>query len=369
MLDFTSALYLGLRHASQSLRPWAQLTGGAPAALAEPPVAGAVAEQLAEMTGTERAALARSTLHVFWDLFVILADGDSTIYVDAKTYPIARWGVERAAARGVPVRTFTHHDPADLWRRLANDAGSRRRPLVVTDGLCPSCGTLAPIPRYLHLAREFGGTLVLDDTQALGIIGHSPGPQAPYGLGGGGSLRRHGVEATHVLVVSSLAKSFGVPMAMVGGRAAEVARFEAESDTRVHCSPPSFAELHAAVRAIEVNRRAGDALRLWLARLIRRFRAGLSRLGLPVSRSLFPVQSLAAGLTGDARALHRRLARLGIRALLHKPACRPGATVSLIITARHTPAAIDRAVEAVAAAVTVKRFASPFPRYALGDRR
>ena len=369
MLDFTSALYLGLRHASESLRPWAQLTGGVPAALATPPLARTVAGKLAEVTGTERATLARSTLHAFWDLFVILAGGDTTIYVDAKTYPIARWGVERAAGRGVPVRTFAHHDPTDLWRRVTEAAGSRRRPLVVADGLCPGCGTLAPIRRYLDLAREFGGMLVLDDTQALGILGYSPGPQAPYGLGGGGSLRRHGVGATHVVLVGSLAKGFGVPIAMLGGGAAEVARFEAESATRVHCSPPSFADLHAAERAIEVNRRSGDALRLRLARLVHRFRDGLSRRGLPVSRSLFPVQSLAADVAVDATSVHQRLARLGIRALLHQPACRPGATVSFIITARHTPAAIDRAVEAVAAAVSIMPVATPSPTYAVGDRR
>ena len=33
VLDFTSALYLGLQHPSRSLRPWRQFTTGAPAAL------------------------------------------------------------------------------------------------------------------------------------------------------------------------------------------------------------------------------------------------------------------------------------------------------------------------------------------------
>ena len=350
MLDFTSALYLGLRHASGSLRPWAQLTSGVPAALATPPLVRTVAGKLAELIGTERATLARSTLHAFWDLFVILAREDTAVYVDANTYPIARWGLERAAGRGVPVRTFAHHDPADLWRRLTRDAGSRRRPLVVADGLCPGCGTLAPIRQYLERAREFGGCLILDDTQALGIVGRSPVPAAPYGWGGGGSLLRSGLVSTHVLLVSSLAKGFGVPMAMLGGSATDIARFEAASETRVHCSPPSFAELHAGERALEVNRASGDALRLRLARLVRRLRAGLRRLGVPLTRSLFPVQSLAPSSAVDAETLHQRLFRLGIRALLHRPACRPGATVSFLITAHHTPAAIDRAVEAVAAA-------------------
>jgi len=139
-------------------------------------------------------------------------------------------------------------------------------------------------------------------------------------------------------------------MAMLGGSATDIARFEAASETRVHCSPPSFAELHAGERALEVNRASGDALRLRLARLVRRLRAGLRRLGVPLTRSLFPVQSLAPSSAVDAETLHQRLFRLGIRALLHRPACRPGATVSFLITAHHTPAAIDRAVEAVAAA-------------------
>jgi len=142
VLDFTSALYLGLRHESGSLRPWAQLTAGVPAALATPALSRTVAAGLAALVGAERATLARSTLHAFWDLFGILPGDDTAIYVDASAYPIARWGVERAAARGAPVQVFAHHDPADLWRWLTANAVSRRRPLVVVDGLCPGCGAL-----------------------------------------------------------------------------------------------------------------------------------------------------------------------------------------------------------------------------------
>jgi 8-amino-7-oxononanoate synthase len=346
VLDFTSALYLGLRHASASLPPWAQLTGGVPAALETPALARIVGGGLAELTGTERATVAPSTLHAFWDLFVILTDSDTAIYVDASVYPIARWGMERVASRGVPVRTFAHHDPSDLWRRLARDAPSRRRPLVVADGVCPGCGRHAPLAQYLERACEFGGRLIVDDTQALGILGRAPGPGAPYGAGGGGSLRRHGIASTHVLLVSSLAKGLGVPMAMLGGSAADIERFEARSATRVHCSPPSFADLHAAAEAIRVNRDSGDAIRFRLAQLVRRLRAGLRALGLPLRGSLFPVQSLQPVRVRPAE-FHERLQQFGIRALLHRPSCGGEVRVSFIVTARHTPAAIDRAVAAV----------------------
>ena len=65
MLDFTSALYLSMGHASHRLPPWERLTTGRPAALAEPALADSVAAQLAALMGCETAVLAPSTLVLF----------------------------------------------------------------------------------------------------------------------------------------------------------------------------------------------------------------------------------------------------------------------------------------------------------------
>jgi len=355
VLDFTSSLYLGLRHASASLRPWAQLTGGVPYALGTPLLARALVQQLAGLIGTERATLARSTLHAFWDLFVILAGNGAAIYVDASAYPIAQWGIERAAGRGVPAHRFARHDPDGLRRRLRATLQARSRPIIVVDGLCPGCGILAPLQRYLETAREFGGTLVVDDTQAVGILGLSPGALAPYGAGGGGSLHRHGIGGADVIVVASLAKGFGVPTTVVAGSAFEVDRFERESATRVHCSPPSAADLNAATHALTVNRRMGDVLRLKLARLVRRFRDGVRRFGIRMSDTLFPVQRLILPASVNVLAVHQHLQRLGVRAVLQTPVCRPVPSLAFLITAGHSESAVDRAVGSIGAALCAVR--------------
>jgi len=101
VLDFTSALYLGLRHPSPSLRSWSELTTGKPAALESPPLSTAIAGRFAALVGCESAVPIASTLHLFWDLFGLLASDWVRIYMDEGTYAIARWGVERAPARGV----------------------------------------------------------------------------------------------------------------------------------------------------------------------------------------------------------------------------------------------------------------------------
>jgi 8-amino-7-oxononanoate synthase len=355
--DFSSALYLGLRHRSAELQAWASLTTGRPAALQAPPGAGRVAAALAALQGCEAGTLAPSTLHVFWDLFTILTRPGSTVYVDGGSYPIARWGVERARNPQVPVRVFPHHDAPTLHRLLGPGSG---RPIVVADGFCPSCGRPAPIARYLEAVRRAGGILVLDDTQALGILGERRGP-SPYGRGGGGSLRWAGVRASEILVVSSLAKGFGAPVAALCGTVEQVRRFEAQSQTRIHCSPPSAAVIRAAEHALAVNRRDGDLRRLRLARLVQRFRAGLGRAGIETSGGVFPVQTLHTIQGREALLLHDRLAARGVHPVLHRARRTAPACVSFLITAAHSEDQVDGAARAVTeVSATLRHEASPW---------
>ncbi len=186
MLDFTSALYLGIRHPSRSLGPWSGLTTGKPAALASSPSAEGVAKSLAALQGCERVGLFSSTLHLFFDLFEGLRRQGVRLYVDSGAYPIARWGAERAAARGVWLRTFPHYDPAAAEALIARDRASGLRPVILADGYCAHCGRIAPLQSFLACVVPNDGYVVLDDTQALGIFGERPDRTNPYGRGGGG---------------------------------------------------------------------------------------------------------------------------------------------------------------------------------------
>lgn len=347
MLDFTSALYLGLRHPSGSLRPWAQHRTGRPPALAIPASQVRVAQALAQLQGCEMATLSSSTLHLFWDLFCVLARGKVAIYMDAGTYAIAHWGVERAAACVVPVRHFPHHDTEALRQQLKQDARSGLQPLVVADGFYPGCDRPAPIAAYLEAAREYGGRLILDDTQALGIFGHSPGPDAPYGRGGGGSLRRSDVSGPRCAGDQFAGQGFGVPVAVLAGSEAMVRRFEASSETRVHCSPPSTAVVHVAEHALAVNKTCGNNLRLRLAQLVRHFRSKLKEICLSVTGGLFPVQTLRPVPELNAATLHERLLQCGIRTVLHCGRNDHCPRISFLITALHKQSDIDRAVDAL----------------------
>lgn len=337
--DFTSALYLGLRHGRAVLDDWPALTLGKPAALAEVPGARAVARELAALQGCAAATLLPSTLHLFWDVFGMLGQEREgkpyMVLVDGAAYPVARWGAERAAGMGLPLRVFRSGALAELASLVALARQLGRRPLVLADGYYPDRAGAPPLASYAALAAGAEGLLLLDDTQALGVLG----PR------GGGSIVAHGLAGAPVLVGASLAKGFGVPLAVLAGSAAQVRRFEAVSDTRLHASPPPVATVVAARHALELNRVCGDALRAALRQRIGQFRAALAEQGIGTEGGAFPVQAVRLPRWLDLAAAHGALRRDGVLAV---PQCRGGAALlAFLLRADHTKADIARAAHAL----------------------
>jgi len=338
MLDFTSALYLGLEHASWELEPWSALTQGRPAALSEAREARGLAAGLADLMGCESGVLMPSTLHLFWDLFGVLARQSVGVLLDDAAYPIMRWGLQRVVATGAPVRLFSHRDPSSLARQTKALLASGRRPVIVTDGVCLSCGRVAPLRRYLHLLERHDGWLVVDDTQALGLLG----------AGGGGSLCWSGQRSPRALIGASLAKAFGAPLAVLTGSAERIRELVTQSETRVHSSPPCAAVIRAGQRALELNASVGDELRRRLSELLARFRHRLRQMGLKVLDHPLPVQTLQLPANLPSSAFYRALLARGIQSVLHKSPHDGTAGVSFIITAAHSAADIDHASSVVA---------------------
>lgn len=327
---------------------------GVPAALRVPPVARYAANDLATLQGCEAATLGPSTLHLFWDLGELFARANHAIFLDGGAYPIGRWGMERAAIRGTPLQRFAHHAPESLQRLLHGNPPSRR-PVVVCDGFCPGCGRPAPLRSYLNLAARAGGWLVIDDTQALGIFGSSADARRPYGEGGGGMLRFSRLSSPRLVVVASLAKAFGTPVAALSGCAAFVRQFEQRSGTRMHCSPPSLAVIHAMARALRINGLYGKALRSRLTRLVGRFRVRLREAGIVPIGGLFPVQTLPLIPGVDTLTLHDRLRGAGISTVLHRHPKLRVPRISFLITAAHNLGEIDRAADALGEIATQTR--------------
>ena len=75
----------------------------------------------------------------------------------------------------------------------------------------------------------------------------------------------------------------GVPLAVIAGSRIMMKEFEGKSETRLHCSPPSFAVIRAADHALLINHIHGEVLRSKLMRLVRYLRARLAELCIGVT--------------------------------------------------------------------------------------
>jgi 8-amino-7-oxononanoate synthase len=237
-------------------------------------------------------------------------------------------------AKGCSVRWFEHHSPESLDVALR---GTRRAPVVVADGVCSACGAATPLPAYLKLVQEHGGRLLVDDTQALGVLGHRTGGEdraVPYGRGGGGSLPFFGLYSRDIIVTCSLAKAFGAPLACIMGSSDFVQQLASVSQTRVHCSPPSLEAVHAGLQAFEMNRRTGDLLRRRLFERVAEFRRLLHRRGWTLGHGWFPVQTVEHP---NAASIHRSLMNLGVRSLLQVVGRNPRLRLAFLLNAAHEP--------------------------------
>lgn len=287
-----------------------------------------LARRLARLVGLPRAVLAPSTLHVVTDLYRALADRVRHIHVDACTYAVSRWGVDHARVRGVAVSTF--RTPAELACRLATPGAHA----IVCDAICVACRRITPLRELQRLAARSHSWLIVDDSQGIGLLGAGPSSIAPYGRGGGGTLRWSGTRGDRVIAFGSLAKAFGAPLAFVAGSEAIVRWFEATSQTRVYSSPCHAAELAALDAALRVNEARGDALRGALIERVDRFRAAVESGGGELAEGRFPVQCTTAIAAPVARAIDAHLFRRGVRAFRMR-AARGTNRLGFIVTADH----------------------------------
>ncbi|SAK85835.1 8-amino-7-oxononanoate synthase [Caballeronia hypogeia] len=353
MIDFASALYLGMRHPAGALGGWDALTSGLPAALAAAPLARRVAADAAALQGAEAGMVGASTLHLAIDAFELLGRTHALIADDA-LYPVMRWALERMIGRGVPVTWFRQGDAADLARKLAW-RGSARPPAVITDATVGG-GVPAPIGRYVDAVRREGGLVLVDHSQVLGLTGERASPRSPWGQGGGGALRHASLPQPSrqpVLLLASWAKAFGAPLATLCGPAALIGHIARDGPTQSHCSPPSAVALLAALDALAINRRAGARLRLRLLHRLQRLHdglAGLARAALPdlhLSGRWHPLQRMTLASDERALALHAGLRARGMRTALLR---QRGGGYALIVIARadHRVAEIDALLAAIA---------------------
>ncbi|OLV15599.1 glycine C-acetyltransferase [Deinococcus marmoris] len=234
-------------------------------------------------------------------------------------------------------KVYKHADADDLERLLQENETDGLK-LVVTDGVFSMDGDLAPLDKLIAVARKYGAVTYVDDAHGSGVMGKD----------GRGTVHHFGFEnADDVIQVGTLSKAWGG----VGGYAAGHADLRELLINRARPYLFSTAQPPAVVGGLvaaieEVQRDPSLMRRLWDN--THYFKAELSRLGFDTMGSVTPITPVLFGEPEAAFEASRLLFEEGVFAVgLGFPTVpRGSARIRNIVTAEHTRADLDQALEA-----------------------
>jgi 8-amino-7-oxononanoate synthase len=235
------------------------------------------------------------------------------------------------------VKVFPHNDLEALEKFLKDGKGFRRR-FVVVDGVYSMDGDLAPLPDLVKLAKGYGALLMVDDAHGTGVLGER----------GGGTAEHFGLRDEVNIEIGTLGKALGSFGAYVVGSRALREYLINKSRSFIFTCALAPSALAAALAALEVIQKAPECRqRLW--KNVQYFREGLGRLGLSTTPSVTHILPVMTYEKQRTMALCERLLELGVFCQGIRPPTVPPGTCRLrfTVTAEHTQADLDQALEAI----------------------
>jgi 7-keto-8-aminopelargonate synthetase-like enzyme len=258
-----------------------------------------------------------------------LRAGDHT-FIDASAH-YAFWDAARSC--GKITTPFRHRDPATLREALRSELLPGERPVVLTDGIFPITGEIAPLPDYLDAVREYGGLVLVDDAHALGVLGDN----------GRGTAEEFHIQDETCLSCASLAKALGGFGGLIGGKAGWIDSLEQNSGFYLGASPPPLAVTAASGAGLRLARE-NPQWRENLWKNAAQARRGLSKLGISCEMTRSPILCIPAESGLNLAAISSGLLDRGIAVSLVRgyPGVPTGGAIRIAIFSTHSREQIER---------------------------
>lgn len=266
-----------------------------------------------------------------------LSDQYDRIFIDSWSH-FSVW--DGARSSGKPLVGFEHLQPAALENVLRQHLAPGERPLILSDGVFPISGEIAPACDYLHILNAYpGGLMVLDDAHAGGVLG-------PNGLG---TLDHSGIHDPRCYAAYTLSKALGSYGGLLVNSTERIDALDRNSRVYGAASPPPLPIAAAAARALHIAR-TEPARREQLWQNVARARAGFRTIGWALEDSPSPILCLRTRPDADLETLKQGLFARGIcvahvRSYSSTP---PGGALRIAIFATHTAEQIDNLITSLA---------------------
>ena len=264
-----------------------------------------------------------------------LAERYDAVFVDEQAHFCIR---DIASSPGKPVFGFRHRDPDDLAKKLKARLKAGQRPFLLSDGVFPIYGRIAPVPEYAKVMEAFGGLIGLDDAHGVGVLGAH----------GRGTFEYFGMKASQLYFTGTLSKAFGGHGGFVVGKRSLTRHIRTAVGAYVGSTPTPTPIAAATAKGIEVLLRH-PAMRDRLRRNTASLKEGLRSLGIEADGTPVPVVAWSMRTEKEMRGIQKDLLRRGIAVPYLKYIGAPASGVLRVtVFSTHTAGPIGRLLEELA---------------------
>lgn len=231
-------------------------------------------------------------------LIPTIAQKDDVLISDALNHASLIDGCRIAKAKRM---IYAHSDMAELEARLKEAQGARRI-FIVTDGVFSMEGDIVDLPNVVKLARQYGATIILDDSHGVGVMGeHGRGVAEYYGL-------EHEVD----ILTSTLGKALGgAAGGYVAGSQALIDYLNQTSRPQLFSNALPATVAASALKAIQILEAEPQRV-THLHKLVKRMREGLKALGFSPLDGPSAIVPIIVGETSFAIQMSQELLKEGI---------------------------------------------------------
>jgi 8-amino-7-oxononanoate synthase len=243
---------------------------------------------------------------------------------------------------GASIHRYRHLFLDDLETSLRSRGELYRNRLIVTDTLFASSGDLAPFEKIIGLAEQYDASVVLDESNATGVLGDR-------GRGLTDLCPQRSAGRRRVYKIGSLSKAFGSQGGFVCGPGNLLSSLLAHP--RLGSSGSLIVPAAASARRALALADAEPDRRQRVLALAERLRWLLQSRGFATSTSPSQIVTVTVG---NARATVGVSRRLEVMGFLVPPICPPivprgTSRLRISLTAGHTDAEVDRLAESLGA--------------------
>jgi len=236
-----------------------------------------------------------------------------------------------------PVIKFRHRDPEDLAKKLKETLKSGQVPLLMTDGIFPTMGVIAPVPEYLKVIEPYNGFICLDDSHSVGVLGPN----------GRGTYEHYGITSDRCFFAGTMSKAFGGHGGFIPASKQFITHIKTTCGAFAGATPSPTAAIAASLKGIEIV--AGHPeMRDRLRKNVVMVKTGLKKLGFEMNDNPVPIATWTMKSAEDMKKIQRELLNRGVAVAYTKYVGAPASgALRASIFSEHKPEHINKLLEEV----------------------